>query len=693
VNNTLFGKPRWEIFVLAHLLGAYPLAKYIPSTSIALFIASSFFFLLTILLHINLRAGLAYFITFASCVILLSRLDLPPLFESIFTSIVSTLVWFRWSDIHCYPRVARSSRMIFSSILITYFFSFVQYGALIIGNSETRLRGNLLTYDLVAHSFLTKAVAICDSSIAVCEKTNPSIASNSYFNTYPDAFHLLFGNFFSQGLNSGIEQYLLTWGFVLFWSFALCINVLFCVYRNIGVETSSQEYSRVDLLFSKSNLLFFCLLIIAVVYPFNLGYLNFSYSIVLTIVSLFYFLKKNYLLASISLLVACEFWSFLYLITPLSFLILVRFLVHRRVRVAFSFCLFYAYYFGSFLLKSMGSDLQSSALLLGGTHVFEPMVAICLSLYVVGSVLRNPNLGHSRHASLFLGGMLVPFLILYIYLNLFLDVQGSYYLFKVSLIFLSLSLFIILMRKDQKSGSNSFLTQQRRIYNSFLNLGVIESVVKARIRKKYEVIEVELNEIKRRIASERDSRQLKKYINQSQDLVRKRKELLRKLGTDQELTISFTKRRFWSQRFFSSRKLMLRMSVIFVLSFWLIPLPQLPAMPPVTIPILSKLPQSPLKIINLRIPQSDLWSQQSKRILSAVKTAIPGEPNVLVEPGYWYFSTQWLNNLNFSWTASVQSEIDSLYQFQIENGLTSYDIFKNILNGKITVNSNYLIEK
>jgi hypothetical protein len=115
--------------------------------------------------------------------------------------------------------------------------------------------------------------------------------------------------------------------------------------------------------------------------------------------------------------------------------------------------------------------------------------------------------------------------------------------------------------------------------------------------------------------------------------------------------------------------------------------------PTVTNAILSKLPQSPLKIIYSRIPQSDPWSQQSKRILSTVKATIPGEPNLLVEPGYWYFSTQWLNNLNFSWTYSVQSEIDSLYQFQIENGLTSNDIFQNILDGKIEVNSNYLIEK
>ena len=71
--------------------------------------------------------------------------------------------------------------------------------------------------------------------------------------------------------------------------------------------------------------------------------------------------------------------------------------------------------------------------------------------------------------------------------------------------------------------------------------------------------------------------------------------------------------------------------------------------------------QSPLSILSTRLQTQDNYYQRSILILKQEKYCTVQTPCVLLEPEYWYQSTQWINNLNLSWTDDIQNEVDLVY--------------------------------
>jgi len=550
--------------------------------------------------------------------------------------------------------------------------TFIQYGALVFGNTTSRLRANLLTYDLVSHSFLTRAIAVCDSNLNACAGKFPAIGTNPYLNTYPDGFHVFFGTLFRQGLLSGIDSYLLTWGVILFSSFSIGLALSLSILQRISVLTyKAVGRSKLNPSGKLSKLLALCFIGVSLVYPFNLGYINFSLAVLLIISSIFLLLEKLYMLSAIAVIVACEFWSFFYFLSPLFLIWIIYAVFRRNVLQGISIVFIYLYFLGIFLFSSISSRLQTESVYLNGTHIYEPFICILFTIYLIIRIRRSFDDELIRIMGVYSAILTVTISGLMLYLAIFKGIMGSYYVYKSCIALFSIQILLYILATELQSKTYFAFLQHVMSILKLNRSGSLVLTAPLQIENRLLKVNLQISRTSERIALDLSAPSLKKFIKSLNSLVEKKKRLELQLMSRQSPKVLRQKSRFPPQLFMNSVKIprFSRNFVFLILILWILPSALLN---PISENIRSQfLPESPLVIAYSRLPQNDSFGAQSNSIIGIQSDLHFMDSYIFLEPGYWYQSTHWLNNLNFSWSFSLQKDMDILYQKSLRENLSS----------------------
>ena len=675
-------KRLWICSTFFYLLSVITVANYLVPKNYSIFVASSLILFIILSIAQNFISGISLFLTYVLGVILFDKVMLPPIFETVLIGLASSCVWLK--NLSSFPERrsnlwTRKNSLTFLVILLIGLF---QYGPLLFGSAISRLRGNLLSYDFVAHSFLTRAIAFCGSGLDSCQNVYPSIAKNSVFNTYPDGFHLFFGNLFRQALTSENKEFLYAWTAVIFWSFTLCLSVLILSLRSFGIgickETSSS--GKISYFLDDKVPIFF-LASLAIIYPFNMGYINFSCSIILILVSFQTFLKKSFLLSFISLLIACEFWSFLYLLTPMIFILILFNLYKRNMFAAILSTPIYLFFLGEFLIRSLASDEQSEAALIGGVHVVEPFIAIVFAVHVLVRSLKNSKVFDLSTSSSYLLGFFLPFFSIFLYLNLYRGVEGSYYVYKSSIVLLTLILFVVYFSREYKDQALAVplvplgRKLKQKIKVSFARVKFL--LIKEQTRR----LDKRINGVRIKISQMNKGGRRRENLALLKNLTKKNGNLTRNLQAIEQLVVISARVEVRSKIKIVSLNRMVSIVLLAILLTWALPsrvvYPVELAFKP------SYVPESPFVIAESRLYQDDKWAEQASIILKYSGQTDFNDPYILMEPNYWYLSSQWLNNLNFSWTKEFQNELDALRILEIDEKLSFPDLINYVLGANI----------
>ena len=448
------------------------LIKYFTTDRFSLFLSIVSCMLLCYLVLSNFPIGVLYFCTTMCASLLMSYLGFRGIFSTIFISLAGVLSYLvaRTKAGEWQLRFER-----FSNILkvfgILALFTVLQYGGSIWGTTISRLRSNLLSYDLISHSYITRLIAICDGKILDCQKVPQSLSSNQYINTYPDSFHLFFGGIFRGSLITTVDSYLMSWSILVACSFILLVSFLvsgvsFLQARGVfGVKIKQQGI--LDPLLDPATLI---LIGVAIIYPFNLGYMNFSYAIVFVLLSAILATERFFLISMMLLIIACELWSFLYLVTP--FLAIHFFIESYRARKKTSMAVVVIYLLLTFkfLFTALESDQAKSATL-SSTHVIEPILVLGFSVYALMKI-KSSEL-NSFYAALRVAiiSTSMSLFAMLSYLAIFKGSIGSYYGFKISILLFCLNLLAII--QSVRDITFTFKVKKSTLLNLLLVIALV----------------------------------------------------------------------------------------------------------------------------------------------------------------------------------------------------------------------------
>jgi len=465
-------KFKLETFTVAIFLSInLILIKYLTTDRFSLFFSIVTCMLLCYLVLNNFIIGVLYFCTTMSAFILMSYMGFRGIFSTIFISLAGVLSYLfaRAKADEWQLRFERFSNTL-QAFGILAIFTALQYGGSIWGTSISRLRSNLLSYDLISHSYITRLIAICDGKIIDCQKLPQTLSSNEYLNTYPDSFHLFFGGIFRGSLISTVDSYLMSWSLLIASSFILLLSFLvsgvsFLQAKGVFRVRTKHQGIRSPL-FDPAVLI---LIGVAIIYPFNLGYMNFSYAIVFVLLSAILAQERFFLISLILLTIACELWSFLYLVTP--FLALHFFIESYRARKKTSMVvlLIYSLLTFKFLFTALESDQAKSATL-SSTHVIEPILILASSVYILmktKSSKLNSFYAALRVAIISTSTTLFAMLG---YLAIFKGSIGSYYGFKISILLFCLLLLITI--QSLRDITFTFKIKKSTILNLLLFIAI-----------------------------------------------------------------------------------------------------------------------------------------------------------------------------------------------------------------------------
>lgn len=553
------------------------MTKYVFEDFTGIIFSISIIVLLCYQLLLNFLSGISFLVSIMLCIITFDRLDLQGFSFALLAGSISAFVMFQ-VELSQKKRVSSTSFEKFSqkSFLIVLLVPLIQYGYSIWVDTAARLRINLLSYDLVAHSYITRAIAICDSSIKNCSDTLPNVANSDFVNGYPDAFHAFFASIYRNSLVGNTDEFLLSWNLILVSAYAIALSMILGGLNYIfnTSDLNGDEVSdTLELKFFNPILLL--MIGIAIVYTFNLGYLNFAFSISLTCCSIFALIRNRRVISFCLLLVACEFWTFLYLLTPLIFLIILWKFIKNRKSVALILSITYFYFLSDFVILALNST-QAKAIELNGNRVLEPVVVIFSGAMLIRYLHLRKQDGVALILRNYLAAIGIQIFLGWLFLFAFRGITGSYYIFKAVIVFAVLQclsvLYLAIFVKAHESNQNHTRFDRFKYFPKTFQLSVTN---------------------------------------------------------------------------------LLYGSVISLLLFWSIPTS--------VIVTIKSIAQSPLAILLTRLQTQDIYYQRSVLILDQERYCTSQVPCVLLEPEYWYQSTQWINNLNLSWTDDIQNEIDSVY--------------------------------
>jgi hypothetical protein len=358
-----------KTIIYSILISSIGMTKYVFEDFAGIIFSISIIVLLCYQLLLNFLSGISFLVSMMLCIIILDRLDLQGFFFALLAGSISAFVMFQ-VELSQKKRVSSTSFKKFSqkSFLFVLLVPLIQYGYSIWLDTAARLRINLLSYDLVAHSYITRTIAICDSSIKNCSDTLPNVAKSDFVNGYPDAFHTFFASIYRNSLVGNTDEFLLSWNLILVSAYAIALSMILgglnYMFNNSDLKSEVENDTLGLKVFNPILLL---MIGIAIVYSFNLGYINFAFSISLTCCSIFALIRDRRIISFCLLIVACEFWTFLYLLTPLIFLIILWKFIKNRKSVALILSITYFYFLSEFVMLALNST-QAKAIELNGNN-------------------------------------------------------------------------------------------------------------------------------------------------------------------------------------------------------------------------------------------------------------------------------------------------------------------------------------
>jgi len=344
----------------------------------------------------------------------------------------------------------------------------------LIGNNVNKMTLYLRGYDFVAHSYLEKIFALCNSNLSRCDSHSLGIPYSADFASYPSAYHGLFGSLLRQGIKND-DTYLLSFGIANTITFTLSGLILYYGIMSYFQATSVSKKIASKLLLKnrfkkiaiKKIPMNLVLLLFIALGPLNfflfLGYSNFllAYSLIITGTILLLKTEKTYL-ALLIILFACEIWTFFYCV---YFIIIALHLSKSigsssyRSRVILTL-LYVAGIFQLIINSITGSHTRGS--LASSNHWPEALALyFLLAITIRRSKLTNPNFTIRNFAI----ALLLPLLVFQCYL-LFNRQLGSYYIWKASLAFIPLTIlflceYAIKIEVDEFKNLNLFFRQNR----------------------------------------------------------------------------------------------------------------------------------------------------------------------------------------------------------------------------------------
>ncbi len=574
----------YNVFAIIHktilysiLISSIGMSKYVFEDFTGIIFSILIFVLLCYRLLLNFLSGISFLVSIMLSIITFDRLDLQGFSFALLAGSISAFVMFQVESSQK-KRISSASSKKFSqkSFLIVLLVPLIQFGYSIWLDTAARLRVNLLSYDLVAHSYITRAIAICDSSIKNCSDNLPNVAKSDFVNGYPDAFHIFFASIYRNSLVGNTDEFLLSWNLILVSAYAIALSMILgglnYMFNNSDLKSEEENDTHKLNIFNPILLL---MIGIAIVYTFNLGYINFAFSISLTCCSIFALIRDRRIISFCLLIVACEFWTFMYLLTPLIFIIILWKFTKKRKSVALILAITYFYFLTEFIMLALNST-QAKAIELNGNRVLEPIVVMFSGAILIRYLHLRKQDGVALILRNYLAAIGIQIFLGWLFLLVFRGITGSYYIFKAVIVFAVIQclsvLYLAILVKAHKSNQNHSRFDRLKYFPKNFNLSVTN---------------------------------------------------------------------------------LLYGSVISLLLFWSIPTS--------VIVTIKSIAQSPFAILATRLQTQDIYYQRSVLILDQEKYCTTQVPCVLLEPEYWYQSTQWINNLNLSWTDEIQSEIDSVY--------------------------------
>jgi hypothetical protein len=466
-------------------------------------------------------------------------------------------------------------------------------GSSLFGTAMDRLTLMLRSYDLVSHSYILRGLAYCQKLLIVCANDS-GFPNNIYVNTYPSAYHEIFSLFFGPALKNN-ATFLATFGFIIFATFLLTNWILYFSMKSLifGILLPSNIESR-KIINKYCRLSMFIGVCTFTSYFFYMGYLNYILAIAFIILSINLMQLKRINLGLITLLLACEMWTFLF--PAVFFFAALNISKLKYTKRNFASALIGAFIAYSFFAYTVLSSAQHTATLLSSKHWPEVFLSLIIGIWVYLKYRKITQEDQLVNAIV----SFTAFITLYQCYVISHGDLGNYFLHKTSMCLL-----------------------------------LLESIFLLRWAYTVEISHKKSRAFQKRISS-------KKRRND----VEKRKTLINKSGISKSGPSENIKAK------------------VFVLA---LVLGVLLMNAPSEIPLVG-LVQNKIGYHSPTLTAARNWfpresSQlQSKSILEMSHFLKRGTPVIFAENIYWYQSTQWINNLNMSWTTNTQRTIDSLYK-------------------------------